>query len=182
MKCSENLLKSVVERGVLEPEPDPAHPDVGEHGIATENVSQHRPHHHSRRGGGQPQHAEGTLRQARERTRELVQPDRIAVDEKISAARLAVLRKVDQCARAVVHVDGRHPALTSAVPMNPAAPVTNAVARVSLAMPPVWRAGAAMPTDNTRTVVVRRPYKRAPCAASPIGFAICNPVFDCAPL
>jgi hypothetical protein len=122
---------------------------------ATENVSQHRPHHQSRRGGGQPQHAEGTLRQARERTRELVQPDRIAVDEEISAARLAVLGKVDQrttCRRATR-------VLTSAVPMNPAAPVTNAVARVSLAMSPVWTAGAAMPTDNTRTALVRRPYR-----------------------
>ena len=64
--------------------------------------------------------------------------------------------------------------------MNPAAPVTNAVARVSLAMSPVWRAGAAMPTDNTRTALVRRPYRRPPCAAWSTGFAICNPAFDCA--
>ena len=41
--------------------------------------------------------------------------------------------------------------LTSSEPMNPAAPVTNVVARVSVAMGPVCSVNEAAPTDNTRT-------------------------------
>lgn len=43
--------------------------------------------------------------------------------------------------------------------MNPAAPVTSVVARVSVAMRPVCRANEAPPTDNTRTRPVRHTYK-----------------------
>jgi hypothetical protein len=42
--------------------------------------------------------------------------------------------------------------------MNPAAPVTNVVARVSVAIGPVCCLNEAVPTDNTRTELVRRPY------------------------
>jgi len=50
--------------------------------------------------------------------------------------------------------------LTSSEPMNPAAPVTNVVARVFVAMGPVWSVKEAAPTDNTRTALVRRSYTR----------------------
>jgi hypothetical protein len=42
--------------------------------------------------------------------------------------------------------------------MNPAAPVTNAVARVVVGMAPVCGANAVAPTDDARTELVRFPY------------------------
>jgi hypothetical protein len=47
---------------------------------------------------------------------------------------------------------------TNSVPMNPAAPVTNAVAAEWSVMWPVWSGCELTTTHNTRTALVRRPY------------------------
>jgi hypothetical protein len=51
--------------------------------------------------------------------------------------------------------------LTNSVPMNPAAPVTNAVARASPVMSSVWSGSEPATTDITHTGLARRPYRRA---------------------
>ena len=87
--------------------------------------------------------------------------------------------------RATASIDSTRPttwwppatsSLTSSVPRNPSAPVTNAVG--PLAMPPVWRARSPDNTHSARTRPVHRPYtyggkisgpmKAAP-AAKPFG-------------
>ena len=72
------------------------------------------------------------------------------------------LRRVHR-PRETEHLDGHGPlrTLTSSVPMNPEAPVTNAVAVASTAMRPVWSARERVNTDSTRTELVRHPDVRA---------------------
>ncbi len=109
MECSEDLLKSLLERGILEAEPGSAQSDVREHGVGEEVVGQDRPDHEPGRHRGHPPHAQRTIRETGERSRELVHPDRIAVHEEIPAASFAVLGEMHQRAGTVVDVNGRHP-------------------------------------------------------------------------
>ena len=77
------MLESVLERGVPEMKADSAQADVGEHGIGLDVVGQHRTGDESgsrRRDTPHPQRAPG---EPRERRREFVQPNGIAVDDEI---------------------------------------------------------------------------------------------------
>ena len=71
-----------------------------------------------------------------------------------SAASRESVRPKTRCRRATR-------TLISARPMNPAAPVTNVVARVSVAIGPVCCPNDAAPTHNTRTELVQRPVLAA---------------------
>ena len=71
-------------------------------------VGQDRTDHEPGRRRGHAPDAQGAVREAGERSRELVHPDRIAVDQEIPAASLAALGEMDQRASTVLHVNGRH--------------------------------------------------------------------------
>ncbi len=105
---SEDLLESMLERGIPEAEADSAEADVGKHGVCLDGTGQDGTHQGPRRRGQTPQ-PQWTIRQPREHLRELVRLNRIVVDEEIPAARFAVLGEMHECSGTVVDVNGRHP-------------------------------------------------------------------------
>src|SRR3989442_4860532 len=109
MERSEDLLESLLERGIPEAKADPAQSDVREHGVGLEVVGQHRTDHESACRRRHAPYAQWTVRETGERSRKLVHLGRIVVDEKIPAARFAVLGEMYQRAGAVVDVNGRYP-------------------------------------------------------------------------
>src|SRR5262245_10829183 len=109
MKSSENLLKPLIERRILEAEADAAQSDVREQGVRLKVVGQGRAEYESGRCRGHAPHAQRRVRKPGERSRQLMRPDRIAVHKEIPAATFPVLGEMHQRASAVVDMDRRHP-------------------------------------------------------------------------
>src|SRR5688572_8480771 len=91
IESSEDLLESLPERRIQEPEARSAESDVGEHGIGQQVVREDRTNHESGGDRGYAQDTQWTDRKTRECSRELIQRDRIVVHEEIPAARFTVL-------------------------------------------------------------------------------------------
>jgi hypothetical protein len=96
MERPDDLAETLLQRGILEAEPDPAQPDVREHGVGVDGVCQDRTDHESGRRRGHATHAKATVCKVGKRARELVQPDRIAVHEEVPAACVTALGQVHQ--------------------------------------------------------------------------------------
>src|SRR5262245_33317901 len=105
MKSSENLLKSLIERRILEAEADAAQSDVREQGVRLKVVGQDRAEYESGRRRRHAPHAQRTVRETGERSRQLMRPGRVTVHEEVPAATLAVLGEMHQRASAVVNMD-----------------------------------------------------------------------------
>ena len=106
MARAEDLLESLLERGILESETDSAQSDVREHGIGLEVVGQNGSDHESGRHCGYSKDAQWTVRETGERLRELMQSDRIVVHEEVPAAGFIALGKMHQRTGTVLDVNG----------------------------------------------------------------------------
>src|SRR5262247_4037078 len=106
---SKDLLESACQRRVVEAEADAAQADVREHRIGEDLVGQDLSGEDPCCGFRKRPTAQRAIGKTGERRREVVQSDRVAVDDEIPAANLATLGEMDQRARAILDVNWRHP-------------------------------------------------------------------------
>src|SRR5262249_62245087 len=81
MQRSEDLLDALLERGIAEPEAGPAQPDVRERRVGSDVVGQGTIDQESGRGCRNAPDAQGTVREAGDRLRELAHLDGLVVGE-----------------------------------------------------------------------------------------------------
>ena len=105
MKRSEDLLDSLLERWIAEPEADPAQPDVREREVALDVVREGTTDEEPRCRSRNVPHAQGAVCEAGDRLRELVHLNRFVVREEIPAADVPPLREMHQRPGAIMDVD-----------------------------------------------------------------------------
>jgi hypothetical protein len=94
MERSQDLPEPLVEGGISKAKTNRAQSDVREHGISLEVFGQNGTSHESGGHRGHSNDTQRTVREAGERSRELMQSDRIAVHKEVPAAGFAVLGEV----------------------------------------------------------------------------------------